>query len=66
MGMNDRALGRLALALGVIATLASGAWWYTQSTAAAVATIIALLAVIGAGLAILARPLPNEPEPRET
>jgi len=27
-GMNDRALGRLAL--GVIATLASGAWWFSR------------------------------------
>jgi uncharacterized membrane protein YhaH (DUF805 family) len=63
--MDDRALSSLALALGVLATIASGAWWYTQSPLAGFATIVALLAVIVAGLAILARPLPNEPEPRE-
>jgi uncharacterized membrane protein YhaH (DUF805 family) len=63
--MNDRALGRLTLALGVIATLVSGAWWYTQSTIVGFVTIVALLAVIVASLALLARPLPNESEPRE-
>ena len=61
MSMDSPALDRLAVALGVIATLAAGAWWYTQSDLAGVVTIVGLVAVIGALLVQLSRPLPNEP-----
>jgi hypothetical protein len=64
--MDDRALSSLALVLGVLATIASGAWVVTGSSLVGVVTIAALIAVIGALLTRLARPLPDEPEPRET
>jgi hypothetical protein len=66
--MDDRTLSSLALALGVLATLASGAWLITGSTVVGLVTIGGLIAVIGALLIRLARPLPNEPEsePQET
>ena len=59
MGTDDRALSSFALALGVLATLVSAAWFVTGSTVVGVVTIAALVAVISALLIRLARPLPS-------